>query len=177
MKLSKITRDQFVANLEGEESFAKTFVSKADMSKLWDNCFAIMDGDKIKGAYAISVTKTTPKIANFQLLYTFVNYKKQGVARALLDASVIKAQEMGAEYMRISSEIKAIKFYEKCGVKFIGRQKSGTLLTIVKLTSDIIGECEIDISDERLNRYLYGKSKGVPVEIFEAYKKKDQEEW
>jgi len=52
MKLCDTSRDEFVAHITENkaDSFAKTFVAKADMQAIWDNCIGCWDTNELMGA-------------------------------------------------------------------------------------------------------------------------------
>jgi len=149
-----------------EDSFAKTFIAKANMQEQWDDCLGAFDGEVLLGAIIVTISKRKPHVANLQLLHTFYEHRNKGIAKLLCDFSFNQVKCIGAEYIRVSSEIPAITFYEKIGFKFLGKQKSGCQLSICKLTGNTFSECDYDINDPIINKAVYKKGKGGCVEIF-----------
>ena len=162
MKLDKCTKEIFQKSISSnkEDSFARTFISKADMQNLWDRCIGAFDenGD-LMGAIITTVGKYN-KVANLQLLHTFFKHRKKGVAKYLVNDSVCKSVEAGALYYRVSSEIPSVEFYEKCGFKFWGKQKSGCSLSIFRLNGKNVSDGIYDIKDPIIFCALFGKKKG-----------------
>lgn len=169
-QLAKCDRDTFVSSITSDkrDSFAKTFVAKADMQKYWDNCIgAFLDG-KLVGAVIVTVSKRTPHVANLQLLHTFAEYRGNGIGKMLCECALQKAIESGAEYFRVSAEIPAIPFYKKIGFKFLGKQKSGCQLSIFKINGSNFSEGIYDLEDKVVFNAVHKKGKGGCVEVFDV---------
>ena len=163
MKLKKCTRDEFVNAITADkaDSFAKTFVSKADMQKNWDKCLgAFTDEGELMGAIITTVGIREPKVANLQLLHTFVKHRRKGVAKALTEQSFVSAIVYGAVYFRVSAEPDAVAFYESIGFKFWGLQKSGCSLSVFKINGLTIADGIYDDNDPVVNKALYSGKKG-----------------
>lgn len=135
MNLRNVTRKEFVAALTDlkEDSFAKTFIRKADMQKLWQHCIGAWEDEALQAAIITTISKSSPKIANLQLLHTFAAHRRKGIARALCDFSLFASIELGAEYYRVSAEPGAVEFYKSIGMCMLGKQKSGTSLSMFKI--------------------------------------------
>lgn len=170
MKLKKCTRDEFVSAISADkaDSFAKTFVAKADMQKIWDSCIGAYDGDELMGAIITTVSIRLPKVANLQLLHTFAKHRRKGVAKTLTNASFSEAVGLGSIYFRVSAEPDAVAFYESIGFKFWGLQKSGCSLSIFKINGTEIKDGLYDDSDPIVNRALYSGKKGSLVSSYET---------
>jgi hypothetical protein len=170
MKLKTCTRDEFVSAITADkaDSFAKTFVAKADMQKIWDSCIGAYDGDELMGAIITTVSIRSPKVANLQLLHTFAKHRRKGVAKTLTNASFSEAVVLGSIYFRVSAEPDAVAFYESIGFKFWGLQKSGCSLSIFKINGTNINDGLYDDSDPIVNRALYSGKKGSLVSSYET---------
>lgn len=166
-----IDRDLFVSQITSDkrDSFAKTFVAKADMQKQWNRCVgAFDDAGNLMGAIICTHSKRSPKIANLQLLHTFCKYRSLGVGKALCQYVMDDAVESDVEYFRVSAEKTAVDFYKKIGFKFWGKQKSGCSLSIFKITDNVIQNSIYDIEDKVINSAIYKKGKGGCVEIYDS---------
>lgn len=169
MKLSKCSRETFVNSITGrkEDGFSKTFISKADMQELWENCIgAYNEEGELMGAITYTVSKRSPRIVNLQLLQTFFDYRGKGVGETLCKEVFKISKENSYDYLRVSSEIEAIPFYEKIGFKMLGKQKSGSNLSMFRLDGESIRSCSFDIEDEHIRKAVFKKGKGGCVEVF-----------
>lgn len=163
-----ITRAKFVDSLtdKKEDRFAKTFIAKCDMIDAWDECMAIVDDDgEVMGAIVTTISKRSPPVANLQLLHTFHAYRGRGVGSLLVWDSLHRSVIMGAQYYRVSADPDAIPFYEKYGFKYIGKQKSGSQLSMFKLTTSWIKGNDFT-PDEYIWKQATRKGKGGCVELF-----------
>lgn len=173
MKLRKCSRDEFKSAISKDkaDNFAKTFISKADMQEQWDYCWgAYSEDDELMAAIITTFSKRKPCVANLQLLHTFVKHRGKGAAKVLCEHSLQQAKKNGALYFRVSSEIVAVKFYEKIGLKFWGKQKSGCQLSIFRIGGDSFSEGVYDYNDRVINNAIHKKGKGGCVEIFDLAK-------
>jgi GNAT superfamily N-acetyltransferase len=171
MKLIRnITREEFVSSLTDlkKDRFAKTFVAKCDMLGKWSECRGCFVNDKLAGAILVTTSKRAPTVANLQLLHTFYNFRGQGVGRVLCKWAMEFALAKNAEYFRVSAELDAVDFYEKCGFKFICRQKSAKL-SMFRLTSYIISENNFEL-DAFIWKTMNRKGKGRCIECYVEYK-------
>ena len=173
MKLRKCTRQEFVAAITDDkaDSFAKTFVAKADMQKQWNECLgAFNDDGELMGA--IITTLSNAKVANLQLLHTFNKHRRKGVAKELTLASYADIVQRGAVYYRVSAEPTAVPFYESLGFTFWGKQKSGCSLSMFKIN----GALEAGIYDENdptIRKALFSGRKGSLASSYDAKKSVD----
>jgi GNAT superfamily N-acetyltransferase len=167
-RLRRTTREEFSKHItvQKQDSFAKTFVAKADMQELWDNCMGVWEDDNLLGAIIVSFSKRTPVIANLQLLHTFYASRGKGVGRTLCDFAIAEAHRYNATYFRVSAEADAVQFYEKCGFTFLGEQKSGSQLSMFKLNGPTYQDGLYDINDTVINKAVYRKGKGGCVKVF-----------
>jgi GNAT superfamily N-acetyltransferase len=168
LKLSKCSRADFIAAIteDKEDNFAKTFVAKADMQDQWESCIGAYDDNEVTAAIITTISKTKPHVANLQLLHTFANHRGKGSARLLCEDSLKRARSNGATYFRVSSEKKAVGFYERLGFKFWGAQKSGCQLSIFRIGGDTYLEGDYDYSDTTINKAVNRKGKGGCVTLF-----------
>lgn len=177
-QLALTTREQFIASIDSDpgNKFAKTFVSKANMLGLWP-CLGCWEGDELLGAIAWSISKRQPYTANLQLLHTFAAYRRQGVAKLLCNAfleqiHVQQKTQREVVYFRVSSEPVAREFYESLGIVFLGRQKSGCLLSIGRIEGGTFAEIAYSLDDPIILAKCSRKGKGGCVELFQCTNKK-----
>jgi len=175
MKLHKCTRDEFKAAITTDkaDAFAKTFVAKADMQEQWDCCMGAWNNDELLGAIITTVSKKDPKVANLQLLHTFYKHRGKGVGKVLTDFSLTHAIASGAVYFRVSAEPDAVQFYEKCRLKFWGKQKSGCSLSIFKIVDANYCNGIYDENDPVIRKALYSGRKGALASSYESQKSVD----
>lgn len=163
MKLATCKRDEFVNAITTDkgDGFAKTFVAKADMQDNWDKCIgAFTDDGELMGAIITTVGMREPKVANLQLLHTFVKHRRKGVAKILTERSFVSAIDDGAVYFRVSAEPDAVKFYESIGFTFWGVQKSGCSLSMFRINGSNIADGIYDDKDPVVSKALYSGKKG-----------------
>ena len=167
MKLRSCTADQFKSSITDNpaDKFAKTFVSKANMQNQWEYCTGAWEGDTLLGAIITTISKRSPKVANLQLLHTFAEHRGKGVGKALCIDTLQKVKENKALYFRVSAEPDAVVFYEKCGFKFLGKQKSGCQLSMFRI-NNTFQDGHYDISDPTIYSAVNKKGKGGCVEVF-----------
>jgi GNAT superfamily N-acetyltransferase len=167
--LTIITRQQFVECITKDkaDSFAKTFVAKADAYGLWDNCIGCFDEkDNLNGAIIIRISKRKPVVANLELLHTFAAHRKKGVAKKLCERGLEFAIMNDAEYFRVSAEPSAVEFYKKIGFSFWGKQKSNCQLSIFRINGKRFEDGIYYIADENIRKALFRKGKGGCIEVF-----------
>jgi ribosomal protein S18 acetylase RimI-like enzyme len=170
MKLRSCTRAEFVAAITTDkaDAFAKTFVAKADMQEQWDECLGAFDANgELMGAIITTISKREPKVANLQLLHTFVKHRRKGVAKELTLQSYATTFLKGAQYFRLSAEPGAVAFYESTGFKFWGLQKSGCSLSIFKIKGNDIENGIYDEDDPVIRSALFSGKKGSLASSYE----------
>lgn len=162
MKLHKCTREEFYSQISTHkaDNFAKTFVAKATMQDQWDLCMGAWDNNELMGAIIVSYSKRDPKTANLQLLHTFYKHRGKGVGKVLTEWALKDAIANNALYFRVSAEPDAVKFYEKCGFKFWGLQKSGCSLSIFKIKDDQYCNGIYNEEDPAIRNALHSGRKG-----------------
>lgn len=171
MKLIRnIEREEFVSSLTDlkEDRFAKTFVAKCDMLNKWHECRGCFIDNELAGAILVTTSKRSPTVANLQLLHTFHKFRGQGVGRLLCKWAMEFALSKDAEYFRVSAELDAVEFYEKCGFKFVCRQKTAKL-SMFRLTSYKIEENNFE-PDAYIWNTMIKKGKGGCIECYVEYK-------
>ena len=168
MTLRETDRDEFVAHITEAkaDSFARTFVAKADMQQQWEHCIGCWDMNELMGAIITTRSKKTPYVFNLQLLHTFAKHRRKGVAKILTQDSLDRAQGLGTSYYRVSAEPGAVVFYESMGFKFLGKQKSGCSLSMFKINGNQFKDGIYDLTDPVINKAVYKKGKGGCVEVF-----------
>lgn len=168
MKLRRTTKEEFISHItdKKEDRFAKTFVAKANMQDIWDNCYGIWQDDVLLGAIITTVSKASPRIMNLQLLHTFHSSRGMGVGKMLCGWALQKAYDENVEYFRVSAEPDAVVFYQKCGFVFQGRQKSNSQLSIFRIVDNSFTNGDYSISDPIIHKAVYRKGKGGCVEVF-----------
>jgi GNAT superfamily N-acetyltransferase len=166
MKLRKTSREEFVNHITKDkaDSFAKTFVAKADMQDIWDKCVGCWTDNDLMGAIITTISKRVPLVANLQLLHTFAKHRRKGVARILTQSSLDNACEEGAVYYRVSAEPGAVLFYESMGFKFLGKQKSGCSLSMFKINGNNFSDGLYSTSDPNIYAAVHRKGKGGIVD-------------
>lgn len=113
--------------------FYKTFLSKATTYTLWDSCCGLYNSvDELLGAMVVTHSKRRPQVTNLQLLFTYPEHRGEGVGSLLLKGAIESGKDSGSAYFRVSSEPNAVFFYEKNGIGFWGKQKSGCSLSLMK---------------------------------------------
>ena len=168
VNLSRCNRKTFIHNITNlkEDKFANTFVAKADMSNYWKDCVGVYNDKELLGAIILTVSKKEPKIANLQLLHTFFKHRKKGVAAYLCQFALKKALYEKSSYFRVSSEPEAVNFYKKIGFTMLGKQKSGTQLSMFRIVDSNFKNGLYDITDPVINACVYRKGRGGCIEIF-----------
>lgn len=156
-------KEEFIETLENSpkegNGFAKTFKAKANARNLWDSCMGAYSPENLLlGAICVTISKREPKVANIQLLHTFSQHRRRGVGKALVEWAFREVFRK-AEYIRVSSEIDAKPFYEKCGFYFWGTQKSGCYLSIAKLEGE--SNLRFDLEDSIIKKALVGNRRGT----------------
>lgn len=162
MQLIPCTKEKFQSAISSDkgDKFAKTFIAKADMQNQWEFCIGAFDENELLGAIITTISKRNPPVANLQLLHTFVKHRGKGVGRILCEDSLKSVRAKGATYFRVSSEISAIEFYKKLGIKFWCSQKSGCQLSIFKISDDTFSSGIYDIQYPTIYNALTKTGKG-----------------
>ena len=170
MKLRKCSREEFVAAITDDKAdgFAKTFRAKADMQNQWDECLgAFNDADELMGAIITTLSRSSPKVANLQLLHTFNKHRRNGVAKELTLRSYDDIVHRGAVYFRVSAEPTAVPFYESLRFTFWGKQKSGCSLSMFKVNG-LLENGIYDDNDPTVRKALYSGRKGSLASSYDA---------
>lgn len=165
----KITKEEFIPAISSDkaDSFAKTFVSKANMQDQWSECLGAFVDDELAGAIITTISKRPPHVANLQLLHTFAKFRGRGVGKYLCEYSFNDSISKHAEYFRVSAEPDAVAFYKKIGFKFWCAQKSKCQLSIFRINGLTINTGIYDTADPTIRKAIYRKGKGGCAEIFD----------
>ena len=157
MEIRSITRDEWIDSLTDlkEDKFAKVFLGKADARGYWDKALGCFVEGELAGGIISTHSKREPKTMNIQILHTFYDFRRRGVAKYLCEYAYQEAFKEECKYFRVSSAPKAKPFYESLGMEFWGRQKSGGYLCFHKMISDIISEGVYDREDSITLKKVY----------------------
>ena len=151
---------------KASNKFAWTFYAKANAMYLWPHARGIFNMRReVIAGIIVRVNKIQP-VANLQLLHTFSQYRRQGLAKFLVESEFDRCRGT-VKYFRVSAEEEAVPFYRALGFKFWGRQKSGCLLSVFRIAGSTIAEGEYDLQDAFIDRLLNTKARGGLVEHFE----------
>lgn len=149
------------------DSFARTFVRKADLQNLWENIYcAVDDEENVCGAIITTYSKKEPKIANLQLLHTFSRYRGNTIGTILCFIALKEALKQNCIYFRVSAEPSAVNFYKKIGFVFQGEQKSKCQLSIFKIDGPSFKDGNYCKDDEIIQKAIFKKGKGGCIKIF-----------
>lgn len=168
MKLRSCSAEEFKAAITDNpaDKFAKTFVAKANMQNQWDFCIGAWEDDILLGAIITTISKRAPRIANLQLLHTFAEHRGKHVGTILCKDSLRFAIQNDALYFRVSAEPDAVKFYERIGFTMLGKQKSGSQLSMFRIEGDTFETGDYSLDNEPIYNAVHKKGKGGCVEIF-----------
>ena len=175
VRLETTSHETFAAAItdKKEDKFAKTFVAKCNMMDAWDKCIGAYVDNELAGAVVLTISKREPKVANLQLLHSFHSHRGKGIGKLLCQIALDLAVYEKCDYFRVSAEPDAVVFYEKCGMKFLGKQKSGSQLSMFRISSP-----RFQNNDYAPDAYIYKqmtrKGKGGCVEMFVEYKDVDK---
>lgn len=151
------------------DKFSKTFRAKATAMDLWPLMRGVCDDDgNLLGAIIVRVSKRVPHVANLQLLHTFWDHRRQGIARHLVESEFARVSGE-AEYFRVSAEVEAVPFYRAMGFRFWGRQKSGSHLSVFRIGGPTVDQGVYDLNDPVITKAVYSNQRGGVVEIFEEW--------
>lgn len=159
--LRNISRMEFAAQITADprDRFAKTFLSKCDMMGGWDEVVGVFsEAGELCGAVWLTVGKH--RNANLQLLHVFARHRRKGYGEALCKEVYRRALAAGAVLFRVSAERDAVEFYRRIGFRFWGTQKSGTWLSLFRVSGSEIADGIYDLQDPLLSKALKRKGKG-----------------
>jgi ribosomal protein S18 acetylase RimI-like enzyme len=169
MKLQPVTREQFVGAITDDKAdkFAKTFVAKATMQEQWLHCQGCWsEQGELMGAIIVTKSKRLPTVYNLQLLHTFGAFRKMGVGRFLVESILKQIGNEREAYFRVSSEPDAVGFYEALGFTFLGKQKSGCLLSMFKIVDSNPANGIYSLDEEAIFKAVHKRGKGGCVVVF-----------
>lgn len=174
VKLTHIERVDWISAIgtDPRDKFAHTFRAKCDMLEKWDYAQVVRVGGEIAAGILVTKSKRHPPVYNLQLLHTFARFRRQGLAKLLvIDEWQIAYDDATSyehpHYFRVSSEPESVEFYRSLGFKFWGAQKSGTLLSMFRISSPEIGECDYDAQDATIRSALFSGRKGSVTDMYQ----------
>lgn len=143
---------EFKNRIGPKDDFAHKFVKTADEQNLWHECRGVWEEDKLCGAYIQTIEG---RLANFKLLHVFADSRGKGYGEDLVRMSHIEGR-LYADYWKCTSELDAIKFYEKLGFKHHGLvDYCDAYLILGKFTENLM---ELDYNlDEYVNELINTK--------------------
>lgn len=147
------------------DKFAWTFRAKARAMDLWRHGLCVKNvEDEIMAAIIVRVNRRAP-VANLQLLHTFARFRRRGLARELVEREFAR---VGGEatHFRVSAEMDAIPFYRSLGFKFWGTQKSGSQLSIFRITDGDIKSGIYSLEDPVISKAINRRGRGGLVHKF-----------
>lgn len=161
-----VGQEEILENIKfKEDGFARTVVAKCRSYELWDRCYGYYDNGNLVGVIVTTTSKRQPWTANLQLLFTYHEHRGHGYAREMVQQSFDEVKDK-VDYFRVSSEKTAVQFYEKLGFQFQCKQKSGTSLSIFKVSADTIKDCDFT-ADDTMRKMFFRKGKGGCTEILD----------
>jgi len=134
-----------------KDKFCGRFLSKTDKMDAWDRVWCVFDQDDLTMMGAVMVTVAKRKagnIANLQLLHTWYDHRRKGVANVLVQKAFEVAKSQ-AKYMRISmiADEGSLAFYRSVGFVIMGMQKAGSYFSMCRLSGDSLHDSHFDLMD------------------------------
>lgn len=130
MNFGKVIREEWLISFDRDEpgdSYASVFANKADTDNLWNNAVGLYVDDVMVGGY-VSVVENS--ITNFKLLHVFSRFRGNDYGTELLMHSFNKGKKE-SDYFKVTSEMTALKFYDRLGFKFWGEHDYGPCYLIL----------------------------------------------
>lgn len=164
-----LQRDQFLAAITDDprDKFAKTFRAKADARRLWNMALGEWKDDVLRGAIIGRMGKRNG-VMNLELLHVFARYRGQDIGTKLMERVLQEAEKANATHFRVSSEPNAVDFYRSLGMKFWGKQKSGSLLCIFRMQGWDPRKGIYDDGDPVVRGAVFTGQRGSVVDHFEV---------
>lgn len=135
--------------------------------------FLLMDGDRAVGRVAVHITRAeyggrSYTLGGFGGLAVLKEYRGRGYGRALAQAALDKAREIGVDVacMCVNMESGITKLYKDFGYRFLERPAHFTSWAGKEKTDDtvmILGLCDKELAETILStngRFSYGDCKG-----------------
>jgi ribosomal protein S18 acetylase RimI-like enzyme len=166
------SRDEY-AKLVTKESkkldkFCGRFLKKTDDMDAWEKVWSVFDDDgSMMGAVMVTVAKRNAgNISNLQLLHTWYNHRRKGVANILVQKAFEVAKCQG-KYMRISmiADDGSLDFYRNAGFVIIGKQRAGSYFSMCRLEGDSLHDSHFDLTDPVIRSVATSGTRGSVVEF------------
>jgi ribosomal protein S18 acetylase RimI-like enzyme len=134
-----------------EDSIVKSF--KGKMNSFNAEGLGMFENDEMVGFLVTKGAKTKGWI-NLEGIYVLRKHRGKGYGEKLMDVYFHMIEDSNLyDKGRISSEPSAVKFYEKLGIKFFCKQKTGTYLSVFEI-KDGKPDCSIQ-NDEHFMEYFF----------------------
>jgi predicted GNAT family acetyltransferase len=165
--IRRVTKQEFIAAISEDkrDSFAKTFVAKANAQKLWKDCVGYWNGKTLVAAIVTKHSARDPKTANLSLLHTFAKHRGKGYASKLVADSLNEALRAECLYYRVSSEFDSAAFYRKLGFRFIGKQKTAEL-SMFRLNGPSPKDGSYDLTDAHIAKSALTSRRGGVQKLY-----------
>jgi len=162
-----VTRKQFLATISEDkrDSFAKTFIAKANAQNLWGDCVGYWNGKTLVAAIVTKHSARAPKTANLSLLHTFAKHRGKGYASKLVTDSLNEALRADCLYYRVSSEFDSAAFYRKLGFLFLGKQKTAEL-SMFRLNGPSPKDGAYDLTDAYIAKSVTTSRRGGVRDVY-----------
>lgn len=148
------------ADKHPKDTFKRHFIYQAGLRGYWPYAIGCWEGVELLGVLIVTFSKREPKVATLQLLHVFHSHRGKGAGRFLADYAIQYAFNSGCAYFRISSEPRAVKFYEALGIRFWGKQKWGYSLSVFKIGGASYLDAIYDDTDPYIHQALYSGKAG-----------------
>ena len=167
--IRRVTKQEFIAAISEDkrDSFAKTFVAKANAQKLWKDCVGYWNGKTLVAAIVTKHSARDPKTANLSLLHTFAKHRGKGYASKLVTDSLNEALRADGLYYRVSSEFDSAAFYRKLGFKFLGKQKTAEL-SMFRLNGPSPKDGAYDLTDAYIAKSVTTSRRGSVQKLYKT---------
>lgn len=110
----------WISNIQSydRDAFAYKFGAVAEVDNLWGEfrCTYTYENELV-GGY---IQTHRDGLANFKLLHVFSKFRGRNYGRMLVNDAFYTARQYGCKYWKCTSELFALRFYEKLGFKSIG---------------------------------------------------------
>lgn len=150
------------------DKFCGRFLKKTDDMKAWDRVWCVFDDDgSMMGAVMVTVAKRKAgNISNLQLLHTWYDHRRKGVANLLVQKAFEVAKSQG-KYMRISmiADEGSLDFYRNAGFVIIGTQRAGSYFSMCRLDGDSLHDSHFDLTDPVIRSVATSGTRGSVVKF------------
>ena len=167
--IRRVRKQEFIAAISEDkrDSFAKTFVAKANAQNLWGNCVGYWNGKTLVAAIVTQHYARDPKTANLSLLHTFAKHRGNSYASKLVTDSLNEALRADCLYYRVSSEFDSAAFYRKLGFKFIGKKKTAEL-SMFRLNGPSPKDGSYDLTDAHIAKSALTSRRGGVQKLYKT---------